>query len=173
MDSMVLRRINPGVSLVCLAACVLACLAAPRRAAASEYHGQVTFGGLPVPGATITATQGDRKSVAISDPQGNYSFADLADGTWKIEIEMQCFSTIDQTVTVAPNLPPAKWELKLLSLDQIVAKAKAVKTENKPVVVASSDTPAGTGEVPKPKDANAAEVRSRRKIPPRCPLTGY
>ena len=169
---MVLRRINPGVSLVCLAACVLACLAAPRRAAASEYHGQVTFGGLPVPGATITATQGDRKSVAISDSQGNYSFADLADGTWKIEIEMQCFSTIDQTVTVAPNLPPAKWELKLLSLDQIVAKAKAVKTENKPVVVASSDTPAGTGEVPKPKDANAAEAPKPQEDPAPLPSDG-
>ena len=33
-----------------------------RLALASEYHGQVTFGGLPVPGATITATQGDQKS---------------------------------------------------------------------------------------------------------------
>ena len=29
-----------------------------RAFAASEHHGQVTFGGLPVPGATVTATQG-------------------------------------------------------------------------------------------------------------------
>ena len=169
---MLSRRINPYFRLVCLSACVLACLAAPRRAAASEYHGQVTFGGLPVPGATITATQGDRKSVAISDPQGNYSFADLADGTWKIEIDMQCFSTIDQTVTVAPNLPPSKWELKLLSLDQIVAKAKAVKTESKPVVVASNDAPTGTGEVAKPKDSNAAEAPKPQEDPAPLPSDG-
>ena len=42
---------------------------------------------------------------------------------------MQCFSTIEQTVTIAPNVPAGKWELKLLSLDQIVANAKAVKAE--------------------------------------------
>src|ERR1700722_3278869 len=172
MDLMLSRRINPYFRLVCLSACVLACLAAPRRAAASEYHGQVTFGGLTVPGATITATQGDRKSVAISDLQGNYSFADLADGTWKIEIEMQCFSTIDQTVTVAPNLPPAKWELKLLTLDQIVANAKAVKAESKPVVVASNDAPTGTGEVAKPKDSNAAEAPKPQEDPAPLPSDG-
>ena len=153
---MSLRRINPGFRLACLSACIVACLAAPRCAVASEYHGQVTFGALPVPGATITATQGDKKFVAISDPQGTYSFADLADGAWKIEVEMQCFSTVEQTITITPNLPAAKWELKLLSLDQIVAKAKEVKAERKPVVVASTDAP--TGEVAKPKDGNVAEA---------------
>src|SRR6266851_3178020 len=57
--------------------------------AASEYHGQVTFGGLPVPGATVTATatQGDKKSVSITDQQGLFSFSDLTDGTWTIEVE--------------------------------------------------------------------------------------
>ena len=30
-------------------------------AAPSEYHGQVTFGGLPVPGATVTATLGAKQ----------------------------------------------------------------------------------------------------------------
>ncbi len=172
MDSMLLRRINPGFRLACFSACIVACLGVPRRALASEYHGQVTFGGLPVPGATITATQSDKKFVAISDPQGTYSFADLADGAWQIEVEMQCFSTIEQTVTIAPNLPAAKWELKLLSLDQIVAKAKAVKTESKPVVVASSDAPAGSGEVPKPKDANAAEAPKPQEDPAPLPSDG-
>ena len=123
---MSLRRIDKCLRLICILACSLPCLTAPRLALASEYHGQVTFGGLPVPGATITATQGNQKLVAISDQQGNYSFADLADGAWKIEVEMQCFSTIEQTVTIAPNMPAAAWELKLLSLDQIMAKAKAV-----------------------------------------------
>ena len=78
---------------------------APKRALASEYHGRVIFGGLPVPGATITATQSSQKIVAVTDQQGNYSFADLPDGAWKIQVEMQCFSTIEQTVTIAPNAP--------------------------------------------------------------------
>jgi len=153
---MSLRRINRCFRLVCVLVCIGASLTAPRLALASEYHGQVTFGGLPVPGATITATQGSQKVVAISDHQGSYSFADLADGTWKIEVEMQCFSTIEQTVTVAPNVPPEKWELKLLSVDQIVAQAKAIKAETKPALIASSAAPS-KNETPKPKDSAAAE----------------
>ena len=36
-------------------------LIAAGLAATSEYHGQVTFGGLSVPGAIVTATQGARQ----------------------------------------------------------------------------------------------------------------
>src|SRR5271154_3796277 len=150
--SMSLRRINWCLRIVCILLWIGAWLTAPRVALASEYHGQVIFGGLPVPGAKITATQGNQTFVAISDRQGSYSFADLADGSWKIEVEMQCFSTIEETVIIAPSMPPAKWELKLLSLDQIVAKAKEVKTETKPVLSASSGAPPSKGEASKPKD---------------------
>jgi hypothetical protein len=54
--------------------CLMSCLAIGAAATASEYHGQVAFGGLPVPGATVTATQGERKFVAITDQQGIFSF---------------------------------------------------------------------------------------------------
>jgi hypothetical protein len=108
---MSLRKIASDLRLVCSLVCIGACLTAPRLALASEYHGQVTFGGLPVPGATITATQGGRKFVAISDQQGSYSFLDLPDGAWKIEVEMQCFSTIEQTVAIAPHAPAAKFTI--------------------------------------------------------------
>ena len=64
--------------------------------AASEHHGQVKFGGLPMPGATITATQGDKKLVTISDTQGMYSFPDLPEGAWIFEVEMLCFAPIKQ-----------------------------------------------------------------------------
>jgi hypothetical protein len=104
--------------------CILAILCASCVAAASEYHGQVTFGGLPVPGVTITATQGDKKVSTVSDQGGLYDFPDLADGAWKISVEMQCFTHIDADVTVAPNMAPAKWELTLLPLDQLMARTK-------------------------------------------------
>src|SRR5882757_5763193 len=161
VDSMSLRRIDRRLRVVCILACVCTCLMAARPALASEYHGRVTFGGLPVPGATITATQGSQKIVAVSDQQGSYSFADLADGAWKIQVEMQCFSTVEQTVTIAPNVPAGTWELKLLSLDQIMAKSKAVKAETKPVLSARSDTAQGKSEAPKPDDSSAAE----KKVP--------
>jgi len=47
--------------------------------AAAEHHGQVSFNGLPVPGVTVTATAGDKKFVAVTDQQGAYWFAELAD----------------------------------------------------------------------------------------------
>src|SRR6266699_3279648 len=72
---------------------------------ASEHHGQVKFGGLPVPGATVTATQGDKKMVAVADQQGAYSFADLADGIWKVRVQMLCFADVEQDVSIAPNAP--------------------------------------------------------------------
>lgn len=103
-------------TIICLAAIGLA---------AAEHHGQVKFGGLPVPGATVTAAQGDKKLVAVTDQQGVYSFPDLADGTWTIQVEMLCFSTIKQEVGVAPGAPSPEWELKLLPLDEMKAVAPA------------------------------------------------
>src|SRR5258708_7315672 len=91
--------------------------------AAAEHHGLVKFGGLPVPGATVTATLGDKKFVAVSDLQGAYSFPDLADGVWTMQVEMLCFSPVKQEVAVA--LSP-EWNLKLLPLDEIKAAAGPV-----------------------------------------------
>jgi len=90
---------------------------------ASEHHGVVKFGGLAVPGATVTATHGDKKLVAITDPGGVYTFADLADGVWTVQVEMLCFATLKNEVAIAPNAPSPEWELKLLPLDEIKAAA--------------------------------------------------
>jgi len=70
------------MALVCLACTPLL---------ATEYHGVVRFGGLPLPGATLTATQGDKKFVAASNIDGVYSFPNLPDGDYSIQVEMLCF----------------------------------------------------------------------------------
>jgi len=59
---------------------------------ASEYRGQVTFGGLGVPGATVRFTHGAERFSTVSDQGGGYQFADLADGPWTVEISMLCFA---------------------------------------------------------------------------------
>ena len=66
----------------------------PIGLAASDYFGQVTFNGLPVPGATVAATQGDKKASATTNQDGIYHLADLADGLWTLTIEMFGFATI-------------------------------------------------------------------------------
>src|ERR1700691_1085029 len=89
--------------------CLLAAIAFPRIAAASEYHGQVTFGGLPLPGATLTATQRTTKLSTSTDQGGLYTIPNLADEPANIEIEMQCFSPVHADVTISPATAPGKW----------------------------------------------------------------
>ena len=96
--------------------------------AAAEHHGQVTFNGLPVPGATVTAIGGDRRFVAVTDQQGAYSFPDLTDGVWTIQVEMLCFATIKQEVAVAPDAPSPVWELRVLPLEEIHAETRPAAT---------------------------------------------
>ena len=81
---------------------------------AAEHHGAVKSGGLAVPGATVTATQGDKKMVTTTDDQGDYSFPELADGTWTIDVEMLGFAKLTRDVGIASDAPAADWDLKLL-----------------------------------------------------------
>jgi trimeric autotransporter adhesin len=123
---------------------IIAWLAMSTAAFASEYRGQVTFGGLPVPGSTVTvtATQGGKKVVAVTDDQGRYYFPDLADGTWTIEISMTGFAPIKQDIAVAPNTPIGTFELKLMSLDEMRAAVKPMKAQDLPAL--ASVVPATT-----------------------------
>jgi hypothetical protein len=88
----------------------------------AEYHGQVRFGGLPLPGATVTVIQGSKQLSTTTDLDGLYAFSDLGEGKWTIEIRMTGFATLKQEVVIGPNTPPGQWELKLLPLDQIKAQ---------------------------------------------------
>ena len=81
-----------------LAGCLsVACLLA------SEHHGWVKSGGVPVPGATITATQGDKSFVTSTDDSGAYSFPNLPDGIWSLRISMLGFSPVARDIGVAPE----------------------------------------------------------------------
>lgn len=97
----------------------LALLFAVTGAKAAEYRGQVIFNGLGVPGAVVTASQGDQKFAAIADAQGIYIFPDLPEGTWNIRVEMQAFSPLQQEVSIGPDTGAGRWELTLLPIDQI------------------------------------------------------
>ncbi len=161
-----LRRIkNRRVWILRLRLCVFACLVASTLLA-SDQHGQVTFGALPVPGATVTATRGDKKSVAITDAAGMYSFPDLADGAWTIEVGMTGFSPVKQEVTVAPGAPAQKWELKLLPLDRIQAQketaapAAAAATPGAPDAEAKSEKPeTQNNKAAPPQEASEEDMR--------------
>lgn len=126
---------------------------------ASEHHGQVAFGGLPVPGVAVTATQGDKKVTAITDGMGSYSFPDLADGKWTFEISMSGFATVTKDLTVGPGAPSEPWELKLKSISEIQAKVQApvLATEPRPAQAAPAKPTAPAPAKPKPTVQAAAQ----------------
>ena len=141
--------------------CILASLCASMPSAASAYHGQVTFGGLPVPGATITATHGDKKLTTTSDQGGLYSFDDLSDGPWKIQIEMQLFNPIQADVTIAPNTPAGKFELVPLPLDELMARTKLTQAPpTLPPAILTAD--AAKNPTPPPRFPSPPTSRPRR-----------
>jgi hypothetical protein len=80
---------------------------------AAEHHGSVTFHGLPIPGAVVTAIQGDRKLTTSTDEDGTYSFCDLPDGIWSMEVEIAGFAKASREIGVAPAAPVPTWDLKL------------------------------------------------------------
>ncbi len=154
-----------------LRGCAVACLlmismVMTAGAHAAEQHGQVTYNGLAVPGAVIRATNGAQTFSTVSDQQGNYSFPDLPNGSWKIEVEMSFFSTLEQTITVAANSegminPGIHWELKMLPLDQVLAKTKVVPVETKAAML-REETPEKPGA---PKPAKTEVARSAEEAP--------
>ncbi len=87
--------------------------------AASEYRGIIKYNGLPVPGVTAIATQGDNKLIAVSDMQGIYLFPDLSDGLWTIRIEMLGFQSIEREIKIGSEKTDADWELTMLPMNEI------------------------------------------------------
>src|ERR1041385_8867168 len=79
---------------------------------ASEHRGVIQSAGLPVPGATVTAVNGDKKVVTTTDENGAYSFPNLADGIWTMQVSMLGFTKTSKEIGVAPAAPSGIWELK-------------------------------------------------------------
>src|SRR3954463_16315894 len=86
-------------------------LAARHLVAGGEHSGQVTFGELPVPGATVTATAGDKKLITATDEQGVFTLPDATAGVWTLRVEMLGFEPLTRDVTVTAEPQPSAWTL--------------------------------------------------------------
>jgi len=111
-------------------------------AAPADLTARVTFNGDGVPGATVTATLGDRRAETTTDEAGQFRFADLADGTWTIRVDMRGFIAATRDVTVPSAQPLAPFALVLQSY------ADAVAGSPKPAATAKTDA-----EVTSPNNA--------------------
>src|SRR5262245_61805072 len=88
---------------------------------ASEFRGTIRTNGLPLAGATINATQAGKTITTTSDERGAFSFADLPDGAWTVEVTMLGFAKLQREITVAADAAPSAWDLKFLTESELIA----------------------------------------------------
>jgi hypothetical protein len=98
-------------------------LAGSMLAASSEHRGEVRFGEVPIPGAVVQATQGDKTLRVVTAPDGSYTFPDLGDGSWTVQVEMAGFETVQREVVAPRDSAVAKWDLKMLPISGMKAPA--------------------------------------------------
>lgn len=134
----------------------------------AEHHGSVKFGGLPVPGAAVTATHGNKRFSAISDQEGAYAFADLSDGVWTIRVEMLCFEPAERELAVTAGTPASEWELKLLPFEAIQASAVPAEPPQSPPAAmakpAAAATPSKSKRAPAAQPANTSSAFQRADL---------
>ena len=129
---------------------------------AAEQSGQVTATGVPIPGATVTASQGDKKVVVSTGPQGTYALPDLTDGVWTIRVEMPGFAPLTREVTVGADAEPVMWELTLLPFEEIT-RGVDVPAPRETVVDASQTN------ATKPSDSRASNTPLAATVMSRSP----
>ncbi|MBI3402451.1 MAG: TonB-dependent receptor [Acidobacteria bacterium] len=131
--------------------------------AAADQYGRVTFADLPVPGASVTATQGATKRVTVTDQQGVYHFANLDDGVWTIKVEMLGFASASRDVTIPSSAPPPTFALTLRSFSEITAGITPVDVSPPAPPTgtnASAQATPGAGSTPAPAGAQGGFQRA-------------
>ncbi|WP_321473157.1 carboxypeptidase-like regulatory domain-containing protein [uncultured Paludibaculum sp.] len=113
---------------------------------AAEQRGVVRFSGLPVPGASVTATLGERTVAVVTGPDGSYEFTDLAEGEYKFKIEMPGFTVMEAKVNVPGTSTGQEWALDMLPLSAMTTEGQPVSTPT--VVPAPAPDPPQRGRRP-------------------------
>ncbi len=130
---------------------------------AGSLSGLVSSHGQPIPGATITVTQGDNKYQALTGDDGRYQLNGIETGAWQYTVEMFGFATASSEVKVGDGPVTLDVPLEMRSFD--APAAPVVVTENK--TPAGPATPPAAGDNKKPETPAAAATRLQRRLPRR------
>ena len=123
---------------------------------AAEYRGQVRYGGVPVPGAEVKLTQGSAELDTVTDSQGLYQFADVAEGDWAISIELRGFAPLHSSVKIGTTNEQASWTLQMLDLKDLLSMAQAAAASTPPLKTRESDAQKQTAKSEQPQDVMPA-----------------
>src|SRR5437879_161453 len=80
---------------------------------AAQQSGTVHSGEVAIPGATITATQGEKKLVTTTDDSGRYVFSNLLAGAWTLQVDMFGFTTVRREITADDKPGTMDWALEM------------------------------------------------------------
>jgi hypothetical protein len=138
--------------------------------AASDHFGRVTFGGLPVPGAAVIASQGDQKLATVTDQEGVFHLALPAEGLWTVRVEMIGFAAAIQEIAIADGAPASTFELKMLPLAEMTAGLPQMTTAPPAGRVVSD--PLSPGASPRARPAGGATGTSA-PAPAAAPPAGF
>ncbi len=100
--------------------------------------GFVRSANQPIPGATLTATQGEKKFVTVTDGDGHYTFPPLGEGNWTVTVEMFGFSAFKQDINYFATTKPVNFSLQLQE-SPILARMRQIAER------ANGAAPGGTG----------------------------
>src|SRR5262249_11689006 len=96
---------------------------------------------------------------SITDGEGNYRFADVADGAWTVDIGMQLFASQKREISTPEA---AQWDLELLPQEEL-AKAATLAPPTESLVVAPAKPVAAAP--PKPANAKNAPTQTNTNTP--------
>ena len=139
----------------------IAVLLALAQLHAADHTGIVKFGGVPVPGASVTATQGEAKHSTITNLQGAYTFTGLNEGACTIQIEMQLFNP-ERRELIIPATTASEWELTPAPPPSLTITSKAKSTFTRAEVTAVAKPKPTTQDTPvQPTPAPPEELAQR------------
>src|SRR5260370_29394610 len=125
---------------------------------AAQQSGMVRSSDQAIPGATVTATQGDKKIVTTSDESGQYVFKDLPAGAWTLQVDMFGFTAARREVTVGHKPGTIDWTLELKPRSEPSPISTRKPSEPRPVA-----RPSGSGQPP--RSASSPRQHGRRPHP--------
>ena len=135
---------------------------------AAQFSGSVRAADQLVPGATVTARQGETKVTAFTDENGRYSM-DLAPGIWDIQVDMFEFTPAKGQVEVGAAALTRNW---VLNMPKVVARGgPAAATSAAPIMPLPGAT---GGPRARRRQGRAGRLRGTRRAKGsgRCRRTG-
>ncbi len=133
---------------------LLFCCSSAAYATAADHTGTVSVAGVPVPGATVTATQSDQRVVTLTDERGVFLFMGLAEGTWTIDVTMLGFAPARVEVASATATSPVTIALTVRPFAELVAMGATVRADT----ILPSPGSAGVADVSPSATNDAAPV---------------